>query len=101
MRYLVSLGLLGTICLLLLAIYPRSSTPQAELPTSVRNPTVSSESPSSEQAGLRSTVEPIRIDSKLLDKEMYASVYLPPGYSSNLQYPVLYLFHGYGGHYGD
>jgi len=48
-----------------------------------------------------STVERVSVDSKLLGREMHASVYLPPGYSTSVPYPVLYLFHGYGGSYGD
>lgn len=82
--------------MLFLAIYPgRLFAPPAESPASAL---VEAVPPSS---GLRSTIEQIRLDSKLLGKEMRASVYLPPGYNANARYPVLYLFHGYGGSYGD
>jgi enterochelin esterase-like enzyme len=36
-------------------------------------------------------------DSKTLEARRQMRVYTPPGYSSNKQYPVLYLLHGIGG----
>ncbi|WP_052087911.1 alpha/beta hydrolase [Paenibacillus wynnii] len=33
----------------------------------------------------------------VLDREMKMSIYLPPAYSSDVAYPVLYLLYGYGG----
>jgi enterochelin esterase-like enzyme len=42
-------------------------------------------------------VERIEFDSKVTGGKRPASVYLPPGYSADEQYPVLYLLHGIGG----
>ena len=42
-------------------------------------------------------VELIEFDSKVTGGKRPASVYLPPGYSADQQYPVLYLLHGIGG----
>jgi enterochelin esterase-like enzyme len=39
--------------------------------------------------------------SKSLEKEMYVSIYLPPGYNSQEKYPVLYVLYGYGGNHGS
>jgi enterochelin esterase-like enzyme len=42
-------------------------------------------------------VERVEFDSKVTGGKRPASVYLPPGYSSDRKYPVLYLLHGIGG----
>jgi enterochelin esterase-like enzyme len=42
-------------------------------------------------------VEHIEFDSKVTGGKRPASVYLPPGYSGDKKYPVLYLLHGIGG----
>ena len=42
-------------------------------------------------------VERVEFDSKVTGGKRPASVYLPPGYSANTKYPVLYLLHGIGG----
>jgi enterochelin esterase-like enzyme len=42
-------------------------------------------------------VEPFSYDSTVTGKRREANVYLPPGYSAELKYPVLYLLHGIGG----
>jgi enterochelin esterase-like enzyme len=42
-------------------------------------------------------VERVEFDSKVTGGKRPASVYLPPGYSANERYPVLYLLHGIGG----
>ena len=42
-------------------------------------------------------VRDISIRSEILGRNMLYSVYLPAGYTSEKQYPVLYLLHGYGG----
>jgi enterochelin esterase-like enzyme len=42
-------------------------------------------------------VERVEFDSKVTGGKRPASVYLPPGYSAEKQYPVLYLLHGIGG----
>jgi enterochelin esterase-like enzyme len=42
-------------------------------------------------------VERIEFDSKVTGGKRPASVYLPPGYSPDTDYPVLYLLHGIGG----
>ena len=45
----------------------------------------------------RGLVERIEFDSKVTGGKRPASVYLPPGYSAEKKYPVLYLLHGIGG----
>ena len=42
-------------------------------------------------------IEPFEYDSGVTDTRRKANVYLPPGYSSDRKYPVLYLLHGIGG----
>ena len=42
-------------------------------------------------------VERIEYDSSVVDGKRPAIVYTPPGYSSDREYPVLYLLHGIGG----
>ncbi len=43
-------------------------------------------------------VERIEFDSSVTGNKRPAMVYLPPGYSTDREYPVLYLLHGIGGH---
>jgi enterochelin esterase-like enzyme len=43
------------------------------------------------------TVESIEFDSSVVGAKRPATVYLPPGYSADTKYPVLYLLHGIGG----
>lgn len=51
-----------------------------------------------DNTGTKGTVvKDVSIQSKILDREMKYSLYLPAGYSEEKQYPVLYLLHGYGG----
>lgn len=42
-------------------------------------------------------IEHVVITSAALQRPMRSAVYLPPGYSPAVKYPVLYLFYGYGG----
>src|SRR5690606_37919246 len=42
-------------------------------------------------------VERIEFDSSVTNNKRPAMVYLPPGYSAEREYPVLYLLHGIGG----
>ena len=42
-------------------------------------------------------VEPLSYDSTVTGKSREAIVYLPPDYSPERKYPVLYLLHGFGG----
>lgn len=42
-------------------------------------------------------IEPFEYDSAVTGTRRKANVYLPPGYSSEKKYPVLYLLHGIGG----
>ncbi|HET8697450.1 MAG TPA: alpha/beta hydrolase-fold protein, partial [Gammaproteobacteria bacterium] len=42
-------------------------------------------------------IEKFEFDSKVTGNKRPASIYLPPGYSANKKYPVLYLLHGIGG----
>jgi enterochelin esterase-like enzyme len=42
-------------------------------------------------------VEPFEYDSTVTGTRRKANVYLPPGYSADRKYPVLYLLHGIGG----
>lgn len=48
-------------------------------------------------AGLRGRLEPFEYDSAVTGTRRKAQVYLPPGYSPDQKYPVLYLLHGIGG----
>ena len=55
-----------------------------------------------DNTGTKGTVvKDVSIQSKILDREMKYSLYLPAGYSEEKQYPVLYLLHGYGGDQND
>jgi enterochelin esterase-like enzyme len=45
----------------------------------------------------RGTLESIEFDSSVVGDKRPATVYLPPGYSADREYPVLYLLHGIGG----
>jgi putative tributyrin esterase len=49
------------------------------------------------------SVETVQFQSKLTNATLPYNVILPPDYraSSATRYPVLYLLHGFGGHYGD
>ena len=51
----------------------------------------------------RATVETIQFQSKLVNTTLPYNVILPPGYraSATTRYPVLYLLHGWDGHYTD
>ena len=42
-------------------------------------------------------IEPFQYDSGVTGTRRKANVYLPPGYSKDRKYPVLYLLHGIGG----
>ncbi|XID91451.1 alpha/beta hydrolase [Paenibacillaceae bacterium WGS1546] len=57
---------------------------------------VSSPSPS-EGASSAPNVRKMTFHSISLAKEMPFNLYLPPNYSETEKYPVLYLYHGYGG----
>jgi enterochelin esterase-like enzyme len=46
---------------------------------------------------LRGRLEPFEYDSAVTGTRRKAQVYLPPGYSADKKYPVLYLLHGIGG----
>jgi len=46
---------------------------------------------------LRGRLEPFEYDSAVTGTRRKAQVYLPPGYSADASYPVLYLLHGIGG----
>jgi S-formylglutathione hydrolase FrmB len=53
--------------------------------------------------GQRSSVETIQFRSTLVNATLPYNVILPPNYraSRSTRYPVLYLLHGWGGHYTD
>jgi enterochelin esterase-like enzyme len=46
-------------------------------------------------------IETVEYDSKTVGNKRKALVYIPPGYSSETKYPVLYLLHGIGGDEGE
>ncbi|MCP9755495.1 esterase family protein [Lacihabitans sp. CCS-44] len=49
-----------------------------------------------------STVDSLEVPSAVMNKKYKAAVVLPSSYSKNqASYPVLYLLHGGGGHFGD
>ena len=43
------------------------------------------------------TIETVEYDSTTVGNKRKTLVYLPPGYSASMKYPVLYLLHGIGG----
>lgn len=47
--------------------------------------------------GLAGRIETFEYESKTVGFRRKAEVYLPPGYSSERKYPVLFLLHGFGG----
>jgi enterochelin esterase-like enzyme len=49
------------------------------------------------RTGLRGRLEVFEYDSAVTGTRRKAQVYLPPGYSPDKRYPVLYLLHGIGG----
>ena len=51
----------------------------------------------------RASVEAVQFQSKLVNTTLPYNVILPPGYRAlaTTRYPVLYLLHGWGGHYTD
>ncbi len=51
----------------------------------------------------RASVETVQFQSKLVNTTLPYNVILPPGYraATTKRYPVLYLLHGWGGHYTD
>src|ERR1044071_1450123 len=51
----------------------------------------------------RAAVETIQFQSKLVNTTLPYNVILPPDYraATTKRYPVLYLLHGWGGHYTD
>jgi S-formylglutathione hydrolase FrmB len=51
----------------------------------------------------RASIETVQLQSKLINATLPYDVILPPGYraSTTTRYPVLYLLHGWGGHYTD
>ena len=51
----------------------------------------------SRAGGMQGRVEVFEYDSTVTGARRKAVVYLPPGYSSERKYPVLYLLHGIGG----
>jgi putative tributyrin esterase len=54
-------------------------------------------------SGSVSSVETVQLPSKLIGKTLPYNVILPPDYQSSprTRYPVLYLLHGFSGHYSD
>ncbi|HWA27141.1 MAG TPA: alpha/beta hydrolase-fold protein [Lacunisphaera sp.] len=48
-------------------------------------------------SGLRGRLEAFEYESTVTGTRRKAQVYLPPGYSTDRKYPVLYLLHGIGG----
>jgi putative tributyrin esterase len=51
----------------------------------------------------RASVETVQFQSKLISATLSYNLILPPGYraAATTRYPVLYLLHGWGGHYTD
>jgi len=62
-------------------LFPEPPAGYRELPTSA----------------LRGRLEPFEYDSAVTGTRRKAQVYLPPGYTPEKKYPVLYLLHGIGG----
>ncbi|WP_169306534.1 alpha/beta hydrolase [Cohnella pontilimi] len=78
------------------SIYPESTSSDS---ASDSFPGPSTPSPSTEKPvnTVPSKLEKISFYSEALQKQMRLNVYLPPGYSTSLRYPVLYMLHGYFG----
>jgi S-formylglutathione hydrolase FrmB len=55
------------------------------------------------ESGSVATVETVQFQSKQVNTTLPYNVILPPGYraASTTRYPVLYLLHGWAGHYAD
>lgn len=60
-------------------------------------PSQTSREPAPENPVAAGIVNHVVITSAALQRPMRTAVYLPPGYSPAVNYPVLYLFYGYGG----
>ena len=58
---------------------------------------------SSRRTPRQTSIETIQLQSKLINTTLPYNVILPPGYrvARTTRYPVLYLLHGWGGHYTD
>ncbi|MFC5468063.1 alpha/beta hydrolase [Cohnella suwonensis] len=52
---------------------------------------------SSSSAIVNSRIDSVSFHSTALNRDMSLSVYLPPAYSPDARYPVIYLLYGYGG----
>ncbi|WP_256761520.1 PQQ-binding-like beta-propeller repeat protein [Cohnella sp. WQ 127256] len=83
------------VCLSLLILSGCSSDTPASNPSSLIQPTASIIQ--SINASDSSQIVQANVYSTALDREMDLSIYLPPGYSPDTHYPVLYLLYGYGG----
>jgi len=75
-----------TICSILIVLTLTLSRAQADLPKNF----------DAEQSVPHGKVEKLTYPSKTLGFDRPVVVYLPPSYSSNKKYPVLYLLHGSG-----
>src|SRR6185312_787827 len=51
--------------------------------------------------GMKGRTEIFEYDSSVTGARRKAAVYLPPGYSSEHKYPVLYLLHGISGNHDE
>ncbi|WP_235857698.1 alpha/beta hydrolase [Paenibacillus albiflavus] len=79
-KYVIALFIMSTVCLFVIGCSANNA------PAIDKNNSLSS-----------SEIQKITFYSKSLEQEKKMNVYLPKGYSSEIQYPVLYLIHGYSG----
>lgn len=96
MRALLLLKMIGV-----LGVMPLSGCNSSNDSPATSSPAVTAESPNASASPASSSehsrLEQVSFHSKALDADKTMSVYLPPSYSPDKEYPVLYLFYGYGG----
>jgi enterochelin esterase-like enzyme len=92
MRFNVRLLVFGFLVSAVTTGCAQKDKPEATNATVVSAPMILSEIVSSTP-----NVQKVTFHSNSLDKDMKFNVYLPPDYVATEKYPVLYLFHGYGG----
>jgi enterochelin esterase-like enzyme len=91
MRFTVRLLVFGFLVSVMATGCAQKDQPEATSATVVSVPI------RSEIVSSTPNVQKVTFHSNSLDKDMKFNVYLPPDYVATEKYPVLYLYHGYGG----
>lgn len=91
---------IGKVCafICITAILATSFGCSGKQPVRTESQTTASAAVSIPAENASSQIKNDTIKSSLLEKDMRINVYLPKGYSKTEKYPVLYMFHGFGGH---